>query len=425
MGQPKHYDMRMLPRQFLASVRDRLARSRVFTISLTLHILLIVLFGGAVIIDVQFKEPAEMTATDRSLVQPTVAALPPRPESVTPAMDVLNPSIGSQSPLLPPTDANFPPITIYKPDGPQISVEVPAPRITQDGRTPAPVKPNPGMTREEMKGVIEFTKWRDETKGGKDRFSFVAYIGRYQGGNWNSTVRVVNNQITGGSLPNLLYALNQWSDQKVRTNERDVKALPLDSDELLSTRPPFIFLTGTRDFVLTEKEVENLRHYIRLGGAIWGDSSVPGERSAFDNAFRREMRRVMPDGGQQFEDLPADHTVFTGGYFPKVKSLPSGINHYRQPVSVLRWNGEIAVIQTRNDYGDMWQVGLDKNGKIDLSRNARGEYVAMDQNLWAHRDVYIRNIEQPAVEEAYKFGINMVMHLLTRWDKLAQRGAAL
>lgn len=83
---------------------------------------------------------------------------------------------------------------------------------------------------------------------------------------------------------------------------------------------------------------------------------------------------------------------------------------------MLRWGGEIAVIHTINDYGDMWQIGLDKDGRIDLSRNTAGEYVAMNPTLWENRGTYVRNIDQPAVEQAYRFGINMVMHLLTRWE---------
>jgi hypothetical protein len=65
-------------------------------------------------------------------------------------------------------------------------------------------------------------------------------------------------------------------------------------------------------------------------------------------------------------------------------------------------------------------VGLDREGRIDTSRNERGEYVAMNANLWEARGSYVRNLEQPAVEQAYQFGINMVLHLLTRWeDRLA------
>ena len=32
-----------------------------------------------------------------------------------------------------------------------------------------------------------------------------------------------------------------------------------------------------------------------MGGAIWGDNALPGWGSRFDVAFRREMKRVVPD----------------------------------------------------------------------------------------------------------------------------------
>ncbi len=32
--------------------------------------------------------------------------------------------------------------------------------------------------------------------------------------------------------------------------------------------------------------------------------------------------------------------------------------------------GEIAILYTANDYGDMWQVGLTHDGKIDLAQDA-------------------------------------------------------
>ena len=129
-----------------------------------------------------------------------------------------------------------------------------------------------------------------------------AYIGQYSGGNWDSTVRIsAGNKIETGSLPNLLYLMSAWSKDKIKTNYTNVQAIKLDSDEIFSVKPPFIFLTGTRDFKLTDKEVENLQKYVRMGGCIWGDSSLPGLRSRFDIAFRREMKRVIPDVDKNFE----------------------------------------------------------------------------------------------------------------------------
>jgi hypothetical protein len=227
--------------------------------------------------------------------------------------------------------------------------------------------------------------------------------------------------------------MNNLSDQKleIKTNYNRVKAIKLDSQELFSVKPPFIFMTGTRDFTLSEAEVVNLRKYLRLGGAIWGDSSVPGEKSRFDIAFRREMRRVIPDKDKDWEELPKDHEVFnpSKAFFKEITSAPPGLNFYEQPVYVLRMYGsgtradpgKIAIIYTSNDYGDMWQIGI-KDGKIlsDLAtdRNDRGDWIAMNPALWHNRDVYVKNISLPALEKTYRFGTNMVLHLLTRWDSI-------
>ena len=401
----------------LATVRDRLAQSRFFTVSLVLHLILVAVLGGVVLIK-QTTPPPDMQATILAEANPPA---PPRPEesvNKSPSIDksLTNPGT-TFNPVIAPEQlrSQNPSPQIFDP------FALPGPPAIEIGALPQP--PSRGfsdqMSPAERKAVGDFTKWREPSRG-KDAYSFTAFLGRYQGGNWNSTVRVQNGEITGGSLPNLLYAMSKWSQEKIKTNERKVKAIALDSPELLTARPPFIFLTGTRDFKLTEKEIENLRLYIRSGGAVWGDSSLPGRRSAFDTAFRREMSQVLSGGNQDFEPLPANHEIFAKGYYKQVKDAPAGINHSREPVEVLRWSGEIAVIHTINDYGDMWQVGLDKDGQIDTARDERGQYVALNPALWDYRGTYVRNLEQPAVEQSFRFGINMVLHLLTRWeDRLA------
>jgi len=260
--------------------------------------------------------------------------------------------------------------------------------------------------------------------GKKAEYEFTAFIGQYSGGNWNSTVRVSNGKIDAGSLPNLLYLMSAWTKDRVRTNYTNVRAIRLDSDELLNVRPPFIFLTGTRDFQLTDKEVENLRAYLKVGGCIWGDSSVPGQRSRFDLAFKREMRRVVADVDKNFEPLPADHPLYSQAYFKDVKEMPAGLNNYRLPICAMKMYGEVAIIYTANDYGDMWQIGLDQDGKIDLSRNAAGQYVAVNPAVYDQRDVYIRNLDRDSLEASYRFGANVVMHLLTRWQSKVGEAAS-
>lgn len=256
-------------------------------------------------------------------------------------------------------------------------------------------------------------------------YQFTAFIGQYAKGDWNSTNRVVQGKVESGSLPNLLYFMSAFSKNRVKTDYQNVRAIRLDSDELLSERPPFIFLTGTRDFELSPKEVENLQKYLWLGGAVWGDSSVPGKNSRFDIAFRREMKKVLPDIDKAWEKLPAQHPVFSQGFFPEVRGVPAGLNSYREPIEVLKVHGQIAVLYTSNDYGNMWQVGLEKSGQIDLRRNERGGFVATDETIWNNRASYLRNLSQESLTDSYKFGTNVVIHLLNRWENLRAGSSSL
>jgi hypothetical protein len=88
--------------------------------------------------------------------------------------------------------------------------------------------------------------------------------------------------------------------------------------------------------------------------------------------------------------------------------------------------GKIAIIYTSNDYGDMWQIGI-KNGKImsDMSTdmNDRGQWVAINAGLWDYKDVYVKNLSFEALDKTYRFGTNMVIHLLTRWDNIRKSAA--
>lgn len=353
----------------------KFSNSRDFTISVILHLILIVVFSSVMIVQTT-KPPADFTGGGQ-FVEPRSAEvpLPPRAESATtlPTYNPANtstPNNLSQLRIL--TTPNIQPYSV-----PVSNVMAPqgtAPTTPNRGSiTPAPGMSTERLTSAEAAAIKIFTdSWGKDDGSGrglKEReFKFTAYIGKYRGGNWDSTVKVVKDKIVTGSLPNLLYLMSAWSKDKINTNYKDVEAIQLDSDSLFTTKPPFIFFTGTKDFILSDKEVENLRKYIRLGGCIWGDSSLPGLRSRFDIAFRREMKRVIPDIDKDFEPLPANHPIFTQTYFTDVKVVPPGLNFYQEPIMALKMHGEIAILYTANDYGDMWQTGLDRDGNIDMRR---------------------------------------------------------
>ena len=406
---------------------DKFSNSRDFTISFVLHVILVTLFGTTVLFQV-VQEPADFQAEPgkRFVTDAVKAIKPPAQEQQLP----------EQPGIAAPQTAPINTINAIAPTQPNFLIPQPSvapinPLANSDKKIASNKPANPDrLTRQEAEDIGKFTENHNPdgkvpAKGTaiRDReFVFTAYIGQYSGGNWNSTIQMENNKIENGSLPNLLDFMHVCSKNKVKTNYQNVRAIRLDSDQLFVGNketggpPPFVFMTGTRDFTLSDKEVENLQRYVRLGGAIWGDSSVPGRHSRFDIAFRREMRRVIPDVDKDWEALPASHPIFAGAYFPEVKNVPTGLNFYKEPVYALKIHGEIAVLYTANDYGDMWQVGLNDKGQVDMRRNERYAFVALNPTVWDNRETYLRNLTPESLAQTYKFGTNLVIHLLTRWE---------
>ena len=410
---------------------DKFSNSRDFSISFVLHLILVLIFGSTVLFQA-VQEPPDFEGEQGGFVGNDAAETAPPPPNaptvpttpnitVTPTSNQVN-TITTVAP----SPVNFAmapmvitPVNPTTPPSPTMAAPKPA-AVGADGLTGAQASAIKSFTGGWGKGSGSGTGTRSR------EFEFTAYMGQYAGGNWNSTVRIVNNAIQSGSLPNLLYFMQSRSKNKVKTNYKNVKAIKLDSDELFSVKPPFVFLTGTRDFRLTDKEVENLQKYIRLGGAVWGDSSVPGRFSRFDIAFRREMKRVIPDVDKDWEILPANHPIYTAdAYFPEVKEVPPGLNFYREPVYALKIYGEVAIIYTPNDYGDMWQVGLNEQSQIDTRKDEKGQFVAINDIIWNNRETYLRNIAQGSLDLTYKFGTNVVLHLLTRWENKTRTAASL
>ena len=428
-------------RKKLADLQRRLFASRFFTISVLLHFILVLTVGTTTLVRQAMDAPdfhGESEGGSGFVAEEAESAAPPEqttpPEQQVSTFEVTTPTASTEAASMDViTSAAASETSFSLPSFPGMAVSPSATTFATQGPTGPAISgvsaPNPGKLSKEQKVAIRnFTKsWAPAgSKGGgrgsnpKQReFVFTAYLAKYKGGDWNSTNSIAKDgKITKGSLPNLLYLMNKQSNKRIQALPH---AMPLDlsSDEIFTIKPPFIFFTGHRDFVLTEKEVENLRTYVTLGGCIWGDSSLPGNRSRFDIAFRREMRRVIPDKDKDWEVLPANHALYTKKanlYYPEMTTPPPGINFYAEPVYALKYVNEVAVIYTANDYGDMWQVALTADWKYDLSRDEKHQFVAMSDRLWYWRGVYYRNISEQSVAATYKFGTNLVIHLLTRWE---------
>lgn len=237
--------------------------------------------------------------------------------------------------------------------------------------------------------------------------TFTCYLAQYADGDWNCNPT---------ALENMLTQVARWSKDRIQASVQP-NAISVGSDEIFKTKPPFIFLTGHRDFQFTEKEVENLREYLLIGGMLWADNSLPGRRSRFDEAFRREMKRVFPD--RDSEVLPKDHPVFHAHFH--IKDVPAGMNGYAEFIEHIRILDESVVIYTQNAYSDLWETALDENNKID-----RDEYLDEDTGRVYHKwgphwgnyltGFLYRNVNEQSIIEANRIALNIIVHLLTQYE---------
>ena len=124
---------------------------------------------------------------------------------------------------------------------------------------------------------------------------------------------------------------------------------------------PFLYMTGTTDFALSEAEIAALRRFLNNGGVLLAEA---GEgRQTFDAAFRQQIAKVLP--GKSLAALPSGHEIF-------VKPLNAAVVKARPALAVRRenqielapellgieLNGTLSVIYTPNDLSAGWEHAL-------------------------------------------------------------------
>ncbi len=384
-----------------------LLRSRYFLISLILYLSVLLVFGGYKITTYLATRGA-FEGVEQLLVLPPPTPPPPRP----PPEKVENKEVK---------------VTATKTPVVRITVDAPSTFVRTETPPVAPVvkvteiKLETDMSRrieqarlQRMANVRDFQKvWNVQNQGRSTRAKFTIFQAKYRGGDWNCNP---------SSLPNLMLQIRAWSRDRLDANLHP-EVLDVGTDQLFVLRPPFVYLTGHKDFTLLDSEVKNLRDYLTLGGAVWADSSLAGRRSRFDVAFRREMKRVMPD--REFEVVPGtDHELFDT-FFQNI-GLPSGMNFYQEPVELINIGSEMAVLYTLNGYGHLWEARLNSQNKIEWGLVNVG---TMEAPSWRHvygphlsspreeTGIIYRNINDETVNNSFRFGINVVVHLLTRYQK--------
>jgi hypothetical protein len=400
---------------------EKANRSLFFFIALLFHLILFLMVATWVI----FQPPVPVKEDFQPTYVPPASLPPPPPATTTPTMQV--------SPATVPTTATA--ITSAS-VAPAFNVPIPEIETSIDPgvkpqATATPPSANPLLSRlPAIRTTVD--RWRSEENirnSGGDVHNLVAkfpvFLAQYADGDWNCNNYYQGDQLTSGALPNLVAKISEWSSQSLVSQAP--KSIAIDSPELISNPPPFIFFTGHKDFHLTDAEITNLRKYLQVGGAIWGDSAFAGTGSRFDVAFHREMKLVLPDVDKNFQPLPMDHPIFTHGWFPMDK-LPPGMNFRADPVEVINLDGKLAVIYTPNDYSDLLTLAL-RSGRDEVEATADNNgffRYAPDHPLYTpdeffnHRATYYRNYDAGPSMAAYKLSMNILTHLLIRFDDSLQ-----
>ena len=121
---------------------------------------------------------------------------------------------------------------------------------------------------------------------------------------------------------------------------------------------PILYLSGTTDFAFTDAERANLRQFLSKGGVLFAEAAEG--RSSFDEAFRAEMAKVLPD--QPLTALPANHPLFQRpAALTEVKARPAlAVRHGNQtelPPELygVSLNGSLGVIYSPNDLSAGWE----------------------------------------------------------------------
>jgi len=156
---------------------------------------------------------------------------------------------------------------------------------------------------------------------------------------------------TPHALPNLMKYLAAHTTLNVQ-----FKRVPVDLTDEAAFDHPVLYMTGLRDFKLSEPEVSRLRSYLRGGGVLVADAAAG--RRGFDAAFRREIARVLP--AVKLEPIALTSPLFeapfkvrTVDYTDAVKAAQPELNAPSMLGATV--DGNLAVIYSPHSLGNGWE----------------------------------------------------------------------
>jgi len=408
--------MTQLPRGTEKRWTDRLSRSVFFFGALLFHLMLFIMVATWIVFQAPPREPEELVIFMPKKTEPPVT--PPVPSPGAAGFSSWTANAGtSVMPVIPPTPHKID-ISIHEPKLGGVDAGAGTPKSWIEPSAP----PEPNDLLERLPGIRDTVenKWHHDPKEGTPKSEFVICVAAYANGDWDCNTRLdKDGNIVAGSIPNLIAKIKEWSHGEMK-GEVVPKPLNIGGPELNDKMPPFVFFTGHKDFVLTQAEIENLQAYLVKGGAIWGDNALAGSGSRFDVAFRREMKRVVPDKDKNFVPFELSDEMFSqDGHV--IKQVPRGMNYYAEMPQHLDIGGKLAILYTPNDYSDlMFMRILPGDKEVYVPNDPPPNTLFTNRGFWEHQDIFYRNFNLDSSLAVNRLGMNVVSYLLTRFDDVLQ-----
>jgi hypothetical protein len=208
---------------------------------------------------------------------------------------------------------------------------------------------------------------------GRRRADFTFTRLRYASGDWDVDERMP---------ANLLNSLIEYTTVEVAPRERVVE---LASPAVYDT--PFAYLAGHRLVQFTPRERETFERFVEGGGFVFVDDCNHDIDGLFAKSFEAQMAASF--GPAALRKLPNDHPLYSA-FFTFEKGPPTtalelngwGDDLVHDHLKAVMHDGRIAVLYSNKDYGCEWDY--DFRNKRFLS------------------------------EDNTKFGVNIILHALTR-----------
>jgi hypothetical protein len=108
---------------------------------------------------------------------------------------------------------------------------------------------------------------------------------------------------------------------------------------------PFLYMAGKYEFdPFTPQEREILKRFLNYGGFLFAEDTMGARGFGFDQAFRREMKKLFPD--HELRRLPTDHSVYQSFYIVGTVAGRQRVNPYLEGITIDNWT---PVIYSQND----------------------------------------------------------------------------